>query len=111
MGLTADQLSRLRRKLGDTGALQGFTDVELQDLYTEADEDWNTTIRDAYEELVANSWRFYNYSQGSSRESQQEIFENLRKQLAYWNTKVTGVKSTVKIVGRRMVPPDWKEKP
>jgi len=112
MALTAEELTRFRRKIGDTGTTQAFSDDELQDLYTQAGDDFNTAIRDAYIELLGNSWKFRDYTQGESQESKQQIFKNLQDVLGIWEKKVSsagGSGAQIMIYGMRGMPPREKD--
>lgn len=86
--LTAAELARLRRKLGDTNTPPAYSDAELQDLWTESGEVWNITVRDAIDELIASAAKFTNYTQGESREEKAEIFKNLLKLRSLWQSRV-----------------------
>lgn len=115
--LTAAEIARFRRKIGDGNTPPAFEDVELQDIWTEAEEDWNKAVLYALEELLGNAWRFTDYTQNESQEKKQQIFANLEKLVARWQKKVDEDKADVKattqvvITGLRGVPPKRKEQP
>jgi hypothetical protein len=114
MALSEHQLARLRRKVGDTGATPAFTDDELQDLYTEAGEDWDTTVLYAYDELLAQAAKFNDYSAGESDEKRSQVFANLTKLRDRWAARVaSGAKAAnqVRIVGTRTAPRRKKDVP
>jgi hypothetical protein len=58
-----------------------FTDAELQDLYTFADEDWDVTLYHALWELLADASKLYDYSLAQTRVSKRQIWSNLKTML------------------------------
>lgn len=113
MALTAAELARFRRKIGDTGTTQAYSDDELQDLYTEAGEVFAVAVRDAIDELIGNAWKFTDYTQNASQEKKSQIMTNLLKIRAIWQAKVDALSagSQTRIVGLKAVPPRRKDKP
>lgn len=123
--LTAKQIERIRRKIGDVGIVQSdgskktaFQDPEIQDEYDDAGGDFNKTILALYEDLLGSAWRFHDYTQNQSDEKKQQIFKNLESAAKWWRQKVaddtaTAAKATLvpRIIGVEVVPPDDKSAP
>lgn len=115
--LTNAELARFRRKIGDTRMPPAFPDAEIQDLWEEADGNWNKSVLAAYDELIGNSWKFTDYVQNETQEKKNQIFQNLLKARAIWQGKVDADtaaaknKNQVKMTGLRKVPPRRKELP
>lgn len=123
--LSATQIKRIRRKIGDNGIPQeggepkyAFQDSEIQDEYDDAGGDFNKTILALYEDLLGNAWRFHDYTQNQSDEKKQQIFKNLESAAQWWRQKVTDDAATVqtatnvaRIVGIEYVPPVEKSAP
>ena len=117
-------IERLRRKIGDVGPLQNppqdpaFSDPELQDNWNEAGGNWNKSVLSCYEDLLANTWKFNDYTQNQSQEKKQQIHANLLKLADYWKKKVddeTALASTsrgqVRIMGIRRIPEEIADDP
>lgn len=117
MPLTAEQLARFRRKIADQGTPPAFPDDELQDLYTEAEEDFDLAVLHAFEELIASTVKFNDYTANQSEEKKSQTFDHLVKVRAIWKAKVdetaaaAKASNQVRIVGLSHVPPRHKDKP
>lgn len=109
--LSNDELTDLRGDIGDVNTPPAFEDVELQRLYTRAGEDYNTTVLMALRQIMGNSWKLHNYTQNATTEQRKQIFDNLKSMVAYWEGIVGAGKTQAKFIGRRGVPPVWKDKP
>jgi hypothetical protein len=86
--LTPDELQRLRRKIGDSGDPPVFEESELQDIWTETEGNWNKAVLTCYDELIASSYKFHNYTQNQSRDEKKQVFDNLLKVREVWQKKV-----------------------
>ena len=71
-----------------------------------------------YEDLLANTWKFNDYTQNQSQEKKQQIHANLLKLADYWKKKVddeTALASTsrgqVRIMGIRRIPEEIADDP
>lgn len=105
MSLTTVQLASFRRKIGDTGTAQAFSDHELQEIYTEAGGNFDRAVLMAYEELAANAAKFTDYTANSSSEQRSQIFKHIMDSLIpYWAGKVNK-SGQIKIVGLIERPP------
>lgn len=112
--LTAEQLARLRQDIGDTNDPPAFEDEELQDIWTDEGEDWDKTILRAYERLLANAWKFTDYTQNESQEKKGQIFSHLERMVARLEKKVAEAAKAhnqIKIAGLKGIPPRRKDKP
>lgn len=118
--LTAAELERFRRKIGDqTRYLDGvaqetvFSDDELQDIWTEQGGNWNKSILAAFEELLGNAYRFSEYTRNETTEKRNQIFQNLKYMAAYWQGKVdkSANSQQVRIVGLKPVPRPMVDEP
>lgn len=109
MSLSATELSRLRRKLGDSGGTV-FSDAELNDIYDEAGDDFDRTLQIAFEEIMYDAAKFNDYTAGQTSERKSQVFEHLNKIVARLETQRTN-KQQVRIVGARSIPPRVKDAP
>lgn len=115
--LTQEQITRLRRKIGDVNSPPAFPDADLEDTWQEVGGSWNMLVLESIDELISNSWRFTDYVQNQSQEKKSQILSNLLKVRAIWQKKVdddavaTANKNQVKMTGLRPVPPRRKERP
>jgi len=121
--LTATEIERIRRKIGDNGVPQEggepkytFQDSEIQDEYDAAGGDFNKTILALYEDLLGSAWRFHDYTQNQSDEKKQQIFKNLEAAAKWWRQKVAddtaiATRAVPRIIGVEVVPPDDKSAP
>lgn len=105
---TASELTRLRRKIGDTDA--AITASILEDIWDEAAGDESTAVVLSIQMLLSDAARFNDYTAGQTSEKKQQVYDNLKDLLTYWEDKA-GVTSSIRIVGLRSVPPIWKELP
>lgn len=108
--LTAALMARLRRKIGDETEA-AWSDDELNDIYDEAEGDWNLTIALCFEELMNNAVKFADYKQNESEEKRSQIFANLQKMATYYRGLSAGASNQVRIVGLKLRPPKNKPKP
>lgn len=110
MPLTPEEIRRFRRKIGDQGTsvngeiCYAFPEPELQDLYTESGENFNLAVLEAYDELIAQAWRFSDYTQNQSIEKKQQIFSNLLKARESWYLSHVKSNNQIRIVGVRTIP-------
>lgn len=110
--LTDTQISRFRRKIGDS--VEAFSPDLLNDLYDEAEGNLDKAILLAYEELLSNAILFTDYTQNETSEKRSQIFTNLMKLRDLWAEKVdkaTRATKQVRIVGTQIMPPDNKAHP
>jgi hypothetical protein len=110
--LTATELARLRRKIGDNSTPPVFTDGELQDIWAEAGANWNKAVLTCYEELLADSYKLTSYTQNQTQERKDQVFDHLKQMRALWQAKVDAdtAKSAIQIVPLRVNRPS-KEVP
>ncbi len=85
--LTAEQLTDFRADIGDASASPAFSDAELQRLYARAGT-YTRAVLMAFEQLIANTAKFTDYTQNDTQEKKSQVFENLRKTRAIWAEKV-----------------------
>lgn len=85
---TAADRTRFRRKVGDNGTPQAFTDDEIDDIFAEAGDaydDDSLIMAEAcvlgIEALLADSAKLTSYKQGQSSESLSDIFKHLKELL------------------------------
>lgn len=121
--LTAQQIERLRRAIGDTGTVTvdsngneitvyAFQDSELNDNYDWMEGDWNKTVLECFDQLIANATKFNDYTQNQSQEKRSQIHANLIKTADRMQNKVdAGNRKQLRIVGTQLVPPRVKTKP
>ena len=114
--LTTAQKTRLRRKISDqlvypyTVDDLTFTDVELNDIYDEAQGDWNLTIALIAEEMMFSSIKYVDYKQNESDEKLSQMRAAFEKLASYYRGLVSQ-SNQVKIVGMKSRPPRNKTKP
>lgn len=121
--LTAQEIERLRREIGDTGTvvldengdeqtIYAFQDSELNDNYDWMGGDWDKTVLKCYDQLIASTAKFNDYTQNQTQEKRSQIHANLIKTADRLQNKVdAGTRKQLKIVGAQLVPPRWKTKP
>jgi hypothetical protein len=111
--LTTAQKNTLRRRVGDSGATQAFSDDELQDAFDEAVESLDATTVILIEWLIADAAKFNDFTAGQTSEKKSQIFDHLVKLAAHYQGKVdTAARGVqVKIVGMRSVPPRERDAP
>jgi hypothetical protein len=107
--LSATELARMRRKLGDaTGAV--FSNDELNDIYTEAGADFDRALMIAFEEIMYDAAKFNDYTAGQTSERKSQVFDHLSKVVARIEATRSN-KQQVRIVGLRGIPPHVKDEP
>lgn len=93
---TDAQRAQFRKRVGDNDDTnQVFEDSEINDIYTEAGEEYTTDKLVGYyavvlglEMLLADAAKLATYKQNNSSENQSDIFKHLEKLLEYWEAKV-----------------------
>jgi hypothetical protein len=109
--LTTAQKNRLRRRIGDSGATQAFSDEELQDAFDEAGEDLSATTIILLEWLLADAAKFNDYRAGQVTENRSQVYDHVARNLAYGKQEAASGSTQVKIVGMRAVPPRDRDVP
>lgn len=111
--LTTAQQNTLRRRVGDTGATEAFSDDELQDAFDEALEDLDSSTVILLEWLIADAAKFNDYTAGQTSEKKSQVFDHLNKLLQRYEGKVAASNTSpgMKIVGMRSVPPRERDEP
>lgn len=91
--LTIAQIARLRKLTGDTDAdAYDLEESELQDEYTDNDEDFNLTIvsilRQRLALHLARVDTSFSDGQGTSSESRSQEVAAIERMLAYWEARL-----------------------
>lgn len=87
MALTDAQKNRIRRLAGDfstTEADRIFSDAELDQYYTDVGEDFDLTVLECYDVLLADAMKRAAYKQGSSSEDDSKVYAQIEKQRDRW---------------------------
>jgi len=87
-----------------------FTNDELDDLYTLADGDRESTLRLVLRALLADAAKLHDYRIAQSAESLSQVYKQLSDLIAYYEGKANASQQ-VRIVGMRAVPPRDKDEP
>lgn len=85
MALTASQLERLRRDLGDSNTPPAFDDTELNDNWdrltvaglTETQQH-EATLALCFRQLLAQATKFHNYTAGQVKEDLKQVRDNIK---------------------------------
>lgn len=99
--LTATELARLRRKIGDVSTPPAFPDDELQDIWSETGENWNLTLVECFNELIAQAVKETDYTQNESQEKKSSVVGGLIKLRDYYQGLADNVAGAT---GMRIVP-------
>lgn len=76
MTLDETTMQRLRSELGSWES--GFTNAELQQIYADADDHFDTTMAWALRAVMSqNSAKLYDYEAGELSEKESQVFKNL----------------------------------
>lgn len=111
--LDADQLADLQGDLGITDDQAVFTDAELHRNFTRAGSDYEKTVVICLRQILAQAAKLHNYRIAQSSHDLQQVYDNVRGLLDYWDEKVRAQASggQVRIMGLRGVPPRAKDGP
>ena len=90
MALSTDQLSDLQADIGIGSDESVFDDDELNRLFARADSDYNLAVFYAIRQLSQNAARFHDYTRGDDADKKQQVFANLEKMYAKWQTETGG---------------------
>lgn len=94
---TSSQRTKFRRRVGDNDVSNRvFSDSEIDDIYTEANEEYpsNSKLEGYYAVIIGLEWlmadaaKLTNYRQNNSSENQSDIFKHLEKLLKNWEGKL-----------------------
>jgi len=115
MALTADELTRIRRKIGDTGATQVFSDAEIQDTFDEQGNMLKTVVA-LIDELLISAARMTDYTQNATSEKRSQVFEQLKQVRAVHQARIDAEDAYAKvqsqvIVARPVLPKRAKDAP
>jgi hypothetical protein len=84
MALTANEILRIRRDIGDARASQVYTDAEIQDDYDRSESVSVEATRQAATRgflirgILADSARFNDYTAGATSEKRSQTFDHLK---------------------------------
>ena len=98
---TASIRERMRRKLGDTSTPYAFSDAELDDLYAQADNNFDRAIRDGFNELLADAAKLSDYTAGASSERRAQVFDNLTRLRDWWADRARNGGAAVRYISLR----------
>lgn len=87
-----------------------FTNDELDDLYTLAEDNREAALLLVLRSLLADAAKLHDYRIAQSAESLSQVYKQLSDLLAYYESK-TNASQQVRIVGMRAVPPRTKDEP
>lgn len=108
--ITAADRDYIRRKVGDTGVTPLFSDSDLAVIWTDAGEDRSRAILECLQELMVNAAKFNDYTIGQTSEKKQQVFQNLRMMVDYWQGEID-TSPQFKMVGLSAVPERDKDMP
>jgi hypothetical protein len=111
MALSAEQLADMQGDLGITDDETVFTDDELNRLYTRAGEDYKTAVYYGWQQLMANSAKFFTYSAGQSKVERAQIFEHVKAMVAHWKDESETGGNQMRMLGLNGIPTQHKETP
>lgn len=84
MPLTSDQANRIRRLIGDHADPPAFDTPELDQYYADLGEDFDKTIVECFDVLLADAAKRATYRQGTSFEDDNKLFDHLMKLRKLW---------------------------
>lgn len=108
--ITAADRNYIRRKVGDTGSPELFSDADLDTSWDDGGESRTGAVVECLQELLVNAAKFNDYTLGQTSEKKQQIFDNLRMMLDYWTAQKTGA-AQYRVVGIAPVPERSKDSP
>jgi len=109
--LTATQRADMQGDLGISTDEAVFTNDELDRLYTRADSDYNLAVYYAYRQLLAQANKFHDYTSGMTKIQRQQMRENIKDSMDFWQEEARTTANQVRIVGILEIPPRDKEEP
>lgn len=98
MALSSADRTRIRRKIGDTGVTPAFSDSEIADTYEEQGESLLKTVVALIDELLMSASRLTDYTQNATSEKRSQVFAQLERMRAIYESQVSAGKQQVLIV-------------
>lgn len=98
MALSSADLTRIRRKIGDTGASPAFSNAEIEDTYEEQGESVLKTVVALIDELLMSASRLTDYTQNATSEKRSQVFDQLTRMRTIYEGQVSADKQQVLIV-------------
>lgn len=110
--LTDSDRAYVQRKLGIGSDEAVFTDAELDDAYTRAEDDLARTVVECLEDLLVDQAKQASYKNGLQEEAASDVFKHLMAVLDYWKKKVSASNSGgMRVLGLRSVPTVHRDRP
>lgn len=101
------QLERLKRRFGSA-----FSDVELEAYLDNFSDDFDLTLYEIYDTLLANASKLTRYTNNDSTEHQEQVFEHLMKLRDDIYDKIQNrKKNRVMLVSAKSTPPTRPARP
>lgn len=100
MALTANEILRIRRDIGDARTSQVYTDAEIQDDYDRSESISSETTRQAATRgflirgMLSDSARFNDYTAGATSEKRSQAFDHLKFLYSLYAKAVETVESS-----------------
>lgn len=112
MALTSEQRADLQADLGLSSDQTVFTDAELDRLYTRAEENYAAAVYLGWQQILANTTKFFNYTAGQTSIQRSQVFDHVRAMVQHWGDQVDKQGGNqLRVVGANPIPPRHKETP
>ncbi len=110
MSLSAEQITDFRGDLG-IGTGEVFSDLELNRLFTRADENYSLAVLYGYRQIMASAAKLHDYRMAMTEEKRSQVWDHLKEMVAIWTDEARGSGNQLKSVGLLGVPPRTKDRP
>lgn len=111
MPLNSTQITDMQGDLVIGSDESVFTNAELQQLFTRADEDYNLAVYYAWRQILAGSAKWVDYQVAQTKVSKSQAFAQIKEMLTLWANESRNNANQVRILGIAPVPTIWKPEP
>lgn len=110
LSLTSDQLTDFQGDVGIDATQTVFTDAELNRLYNRANGDYSLAVIMAFDQLLADSAKWVNYTEGQTQEDRSDRFKQVMALVEYKRAQWRGLNQATS-VHAHPVPVRSKDRP
>lgn len=97
LALSSDQLSDMQGDIGINNTETVFTDTELDRLYNRANGDYFLAVILAFDQLLADSAKFTNYTEGQTSEDRSDRFKQIMQLVDYKREQWRGMNQATSV--------------
>lgn len=111
MALTPAQLTDMYGDLAIGDDESVFTDVQLEQFFQRAGEDYNLAVYYGWRQILASSAKWVDYAVAQTKVSRSQAFDHIKAMVGFWADESRTNANQLAIVGMNPVPTVHKARP